>query len=146
MAFIETKTDNVNNVIHEDCLQNEFLLRTILSNQQSIILDMQEKMEFIIPKMENEMIRFHTLNKLLLEKSAAQEMEIRKLKQKNYQTQKYAESNRNELLSKISIIETELQNLDSAYEVLKLRVDSNCKSFDSHKSISYRAFSERARI
>ena len=150
MAFINSfeneKFVSEHNVNIHESFQNEFSFSTILTNQQSIILDMQEKMEFIIPKMENEMIRFEKQNKLLLEKSATQEMEIRRLRQKIYQTQKYSEGNRNELLSKLAIIETEIQQLDSAYELLKMQTESNSKSFDLCKTVSYRSFSQRTRI
>tara|TARA_R110002072_G_scaffold138708_3_gene282113 strand:+ start:763 stop:1215 length:453 start_codon:yes stop_codon:yes gene_type:complete len=150
MAFINSfeneKFVSEHNVNIHESFQTEFSFSTILSNQQSIILDMQEKMEFIIPKMENEMIRFENQNKLLLEKSAAQDLEIRKLRQKIYQTQKYSEGSRNELLSKLAIVENEIQQLDSAYELLKMQFESNSKSFDLCKTVSYRSFSQRTRI
>tara|TARA_B110000027_G_C16019132_1_gene255528 strand:- start:230 stop:682 length:453 start_codon:yes stop_codon:yes gene_type:complete len=150
MAFINSfeneKFVSAHNVNIHESFQTEFSFSTILSNQQSIILDMQEKMEFIIPKMENEMIRFENQNKLLLEKSAAQDLEIRKLRQKIYQTQKYSEGSRNELLSKLAIVENEIQQLDSAYELLKMQFESNSKSFDLCKTVSYRSFSQRTRI
>tara|TARA_R110002073_G_scaffold119968_1_gene261644 strand:- start:1343 stop:1795 length:453 start_codon:yes stop_codon:yes gene_type:complete len=150
MAFINSfeneKFVSEHNVNIHESFQTEFSFSTILTNQQSIILDMQEKMEFIIPKMENEMIRFENQNKLLLEKSAAQDLEIRKLRQKIYQTQKYSEGSRNELLSKLAIVENEIQQLDSAYELLKMQFESNSKSFDLCKTVSYRSFSQRTRI
>ena len=150
MAFINSfeneKFVSEHNVNIHESFQTEFSFSTILTNRQSIILDMQEKMEFIIPKMENEMIRFENQNKLLLEKSAAQDLEIRKLRQKIYQTQKYSEGSRNELLSKLAIVENEIQQLDSAYELLKMQFESNSKSFDLCKTVSYRSFSQRTRI
>ena len=105
---------------------------------------MQEKMDFIIPKLQNEMITIKEANKALVEKSIAQEMEIRKIKQKNYQTHKYAESNHAMIVCKLRDIEFELQRLDSAYEVLKIQIELNKQS--GLRTSSYKAYSQRLKL
>lgn len=145
MAFIQSeKIQDMVNIDVSSSIVDEFSIRTILTNQQSLIIEMQEKMDFIIPKLENEMIAIKQENKALVEKSIAQEMEIRKIKQKNYQTHKYAESNHAMIMSKLRDIEIELQRLDSAYEVLKIQIELNKQS--GLRTSSYKAYSQRLKM
>lgn len=145
MAFIQSEQmQDIVNIDVSSSIIDEFSIRTILTNQQSLIIEMQEKMDFVIPKLENEMILIKQENKALVEKSIAQEMEIRKIKQKNYQTHKYAESNHAMIMSKLRDIEIELQRLDSAYEVLKIQIELNKQS--GLRTSSYKAYSHRLKM
>ena len=99
---------------------NEYAcFKEILSSQQSMIISMHEKMEFILPKMENELYKIENKNNQLFEKTCYQEIEIRKLKQKNYQFQKYIESMNHEIISKIKVIDDELQALVLSIDLIK---------------------------
>ena len=145
MAFIDSEqTQNLFNIDASDSLIEEFNIRTILINQQALIVEMQEKMDFIIPNFENEMIAIKQENKALVEKTIIQETEIRKIKQKNYQTHKYAESNQVMIMGKLKDIECELQRLDSAYEVLKIQIDILKQS--GLRTSSYKAYSQRLKL
>ena len=145
MAFIDCQLgQNLSNIDIPHTLNNEFDIKKILTNQQLLIIDMQEKMDFIIPKIENELITIIQENRKLTEKSLSQEIEIRKIKQKNYQTQKYAESNYSMITSKLKDIEFELQRLDSACEVFKIQIEVLAQS--GIKTNSYKAISQRLKI
>ena len=127
MAFAQYGFDNN---LNENLLQknNEIIcpsLKVIINNQQSLILDLQEKMEFVLPKMENEIVRLSGLNQILSEKCSLQEIEIRKIKQKNYQAYKFAEGNNCEILRKIMTLEHEMQRIDNLFEVLKFQLIKN---------------------
>ena len=66
MAFIDSEqTQNLFNIDASDSLIEEFNIRTILINQQALIVEMQEKMDFIIPNFENEMIAIKQENDIL---------------------------------------------------------------------------------
>lgn len=145
MAFIDSsQIQDMVNIDVSSSIVDEFSIRTIPTNQQALIIEMQEKMDFIIPKLENEIIVIKQENKALAEKTIAQEMEIRKIKQKNYQTHKYAESNHAMIMGKLRDIEIELQRLDSAYEILKIHIELNKHS--GLRTSSYKAYSQRLKL
>lgn len=145
MAFIDSsQIQDMVNIDVSSSIVDEFSIRTIPTNQQALIIEMQEKMDFIIPKLENEIIVIKQENKALAEKTIAQEMEIRKIKQKNYQTHKYAESNHAMIMGKLRDIEIELQRLDSAYEILKIHIELNKQS--GLRTSSYKAYSQRLKL
>ena len=125
-------------------IQQELYYKNILSNQQYMIIEMQEKMDFILPKIEEALFNLKQQNRILTEKSKIQETEIRKLRQKNYQTYKYAESTHSFLLIKIKEIENELQQLDSAYDVLKTQI--HLKKQTDVQNTSYKAYSQRLKF
>ena len=146
MAFIDSEeTQNQSNIDESTSFIDEFNIRTILTNQQALIIEMQQKMDFIFPKMENELIAINEKNKSLVEQSIAHELEIRKIKQKIYQTHKYAESIQSMIASKLIYIEFELERLDSDYDVLKNQID-RITQMRGLRTSSYKAYTQRLKL
>lgn len=122
MSFIDQSSiTNDSKFNLSESYHKDFDIGAILFNNQSFMINMEERMNLILAKFQEEMNIIKQENKNLNEIMASQEIEIRKLKQKNYQFNKYLQSNNSFVISKIKEIEIELQKLDSDFEVLKVQ-------------------------
>ena len=94
-------------------------IKNILSNQQIMILELQDNYNFIIPKLET------SLNETLLENSELkfkldnQEKAMAKMKQKIYQLTKVIESHQIETKQKYESIEDSIMDLDLDVDEIK---------------------------
>lgn len=100
----------------------------ILSNQQNIIADMQDQINFILPRLEADIDNIKEENIKLNNIIYEQKKEIKTLNMKIYQSTIHNKGSYVELFNRYNILSTEIQKIDTALNVILLKQSNYNKS------------------
>ena len=93
-------------------------LYRILANQQSIIADMQDQINFTLPRLEAELDNVKEENLKLNNTVYEQEKEIKTLNMKVYQCSTHNKGSYSELSNRCKILTAEIQKIDTALHLI----------------------------
>ena len=93
-------------------------LYRILANQQSIIADMQDQINFTLPRLEAELDNVKEENLKLNNTVYEQEKQIKTLNMKVYQCYTHNKGSYSELSNRCKILSAEIQKIDTALHLI----------------------------
>ena len=93
-------------------------LYRILANQQSIIADMQDQINFTLPRLEAELDNVKEENLKLNNTVYEQEKQIKTLNMKVYQCSTHNKGSYSELSNRCKILSAEIQKIDTALHLI----------------------------
>jgi septal ring factor EnvC (AmiA/AmiB activator) len=96
-------------------------IRQILGKQQSVLIELQDHINFTVPKLEKEIDDIKEENIKLNNTIYEQEKQIKLLNIKLYQCSNYNKSSYSELANRYNILNLEIQKIDTALNIILLQ-------------------------
>ena len=96
-------------------------IRQILGKQQSILIELQDHINFTVPKLEKEIDDIKEENIKLNNTIYEQEKQIKLLNMKIYHCSNHNKGSYNELANRYNILNLEIQKIDTALNIILLQ-------------------------